>query len=129
MSSAKANNDSVKQIHYLAAALQAPRLTEAAARSPDRPRDTDWPPQHSAAAVLDRARAARTPPATAGAARRANVSRNGGNEASGAGSRRARMRLRVNCSSALLRSVTKAMPSSCSPVRNAAPGTSSSGRW
>ncbi len=44
-----ASTEAVKQITYLAAALKAPRITEAAARSADQARDAGWstntPPQ------------------------------------------------------------------------------------
>jgi hypothetical protein len=39
MPAAKATSDTVKQIHYLAAALKAPRITEAAARLAEQARD------------------------------------------------------------------------------------------
>ena len=37
-----APSDAIKQIHYLAAALKAPRITEAAARLADQARDAGW---------------------------------------------------------------------------------------
>jgi hypothetical protein len=36
------NTEAVKQIVYLAAALKAPRITEAAARLADQARDAGW---------------------------------------------------------------------------------------
>lgn len=51
--------DSVKQIHYLAAALKAPRITEAATRLADQARDAGWTHEDYLAAVLDREVSAR----------------------------------------------------------------------
>lgn len=51
--------DAVKQIHYLAAALKAPRITEAATRLADQARDAGWTHEDYLAAVLDREVAAR----------------------------------------------------------------------
>ena len=47
-------NDAVKQIHFLAAALKAPRITEAAARLADQARDAGWTHEDYLAAVLER---------------------------------------------------------------------------
>jgi len=42
-SAAKASSaESVKQLHYLASALKAPRITEAAERLADQARDAGW---------------------------------------------------------------------------------------
>ena len=54
-----ARDDTVKQIHYLAAALKAPRITEAAARLADQARDAGWTHEDYLAAVLDREVSAR----------------------------------------------------------------------
>jgi DNA replication protein DnaC len=51
--------ESVKQIHYLAAALKAPRITEAAQRLADQARDAGWTHEDYLAAVLDREVSAR----------------------------------------------------------------------
>ena len=51
--------DTVKQIHYLAASLKAPRITEAAARLADQARDAGWTHEDYLAAVLEREVAAR----------------------------------------------------------------------
>ena len=51
--------ESVKQIHYLAAALKAPRITEAAARLADQARDAGWTHEDYLAAVLEREVSAR----------------------------------------------------------------------
>lgn len=48
-----------KQLTYLAAALKAPRITEAAARLADHARDAGWTHEEYLAAVLDREVAAR----------------------------------------------------------------------
>src|SRR5215475_6450999 len=56
---AKTTPDSVKQIHYLAAALKAPRITEAAQRLADQARDAGWTHEDYLAAVLDREVSAR----------------------------------------------------------------------
>ena len=56
---AKTTPDAVKQIHYLAAALKAPRITEAAQRLADQARDAGWTHEDSLAAVLDREVSAR----------------------------------------------------------------------
>ncbi|MEZ7757297.1 IS21-like element helper ATPase IstB [Microbacterium paraoxydans] len=59
MGQAKAPSDAVKQIHYLAAALKAPRITEAAARLANHARDAGWTHEDYLAAVLEREVAAR----------------------------------------------------------------------
>ena len=56
---AKTTPDSIKQIHYLATALKAPRITEAAARLADQARDAGWTHEDYLAAVLDREVSAR----------------------------------------------------------------------
>jgi DNA replication protein DnaC len=57
--STAAAGEAVKQIHYLAGALKAPRITEAAARLADHARDSGWTHEEYLAAVLDREVAAR----------------------------------------------------------------------
>jgi DNA replication protein DnaC len=52
-------NEALKQIHYLAGALKAPRITEAAARLADNARDAGWTHEEYLAAILDREVAAR----------------------------------------------------------------------
>ncbi|MGH8940778.1 MAG: IS21-like element helper ATPase IstB, partial [Actinomycetes bacterium] len=59
MGTAKTTTESVKQIHYLAAALKAPRITEAAARLADQGRDAGWTFEDYLAAVLEREVSAR----------------------------------------------------------------------
>ena len=54
-----AGSESLKQITHLAAALKAPRITEAAARLADHARDTGWTHEDYLAAVLEREVAAR----------------------------------------------------------------------
>ena len=54
-----AEREAVKQIHYLAAALKAPRITEAAARLADQARDAGWTHEDYLAAVLEREVSAR----------------------------------------------------------------------
>lgn len=51
--------EAVKQIHYLAAALKAPRITEAAARLAEQARDAGWSFEDYLAAVLEREVSAR----------------------------------------------------------------------
>jgi DNA replication protein DnaC len=51
--------ESIKQIHYLAAALKAPRITEAAHRLADQARDAGWTHEDYLAAVLEREVSAR----------------------------------------------------------------------
>ena len=61
-STSKANNDAeqaLKQLAYLAGALKAPRISEAAARLADHARDAGWTHEEYLAAVLDREVAAR----------------------------------------------------------------------
>src|SRR5690348_2134597 len=54
-----ASTDAVKQITYLASALKAPRITEAAARLADQARDAGWTHEDYLAAVLEREVSAR----------------------------------------------------------------------
>jgi DNA replication protein DnaC len=56
---ATASAESIKQIHYLAAALKAPRITEAAQRLADQARDAGWTHEDYLAAVLEREVSAR----------------------------------------------------------------------
>lgn len=61
-SSRKTKSDSteaLKQLSYLASALKAPRITEAAGRLADHARDAGWTHEEYLAAVLDREVAAR----------------------------------------------------------------------
>jgi len=51
--------ESIKQIHYLAAALKAPRITAAAQRLADQARDAGWTHEDYLAAVLEREVSAR----------------------------------------------------------------------
>lgn len=51
--------EALKHLTYLAAALKAPRITEAAARLADHARDAGWTHEEYLAAVLDREVAAR----------------------------------------------------------------------
>src|SRR3954464_1288315 len=51
--------EALKQLTYLAAALKAPRITEAAGRLADHARDAGWTHEEYLAAVLDREVAAR----------------------------------------------------------------------
>ncbi len=51
---AAASSEAVKQITYLATALKAPRITEAAARLADQARDAGWTHEDYLAAVLER---------------------------------------------------------------------------
>ncbi|MEO5661751.1 MAG: ATP-binding protein [Nocardioides sp.] len=53
------STEAVKQITYLAAALKAPRITEAAARLADQARDAGWTHEDYLAAVLEREVSAR----------------------------------------------------------------------
>ena len=55
----KPSADTLKQITHLAAALKAPRITEAAARLADHARDSSWTFEDYLAAVLEREVAAR----------------------------------------------------------------------
>src|SRR3954454_24778343 len=62
-----APSDAVKQIHFLAAALKAPRITEAAARLADQALEAGWTHDDYLTAVLEREVAARN---ASGAAQR-----------------------------------------------------------
>jgi DNA replication protein DnaC len=53
------SDDTIKQITYLAAALKAPRITEAATRLADQARAANWTHEDYLAAVLDREVSAR----------------------------------------------------------------------
>ncbi|MFM9726345.1 ATP-binding protein, partial [Streptomyces scabiei] len=53
------STESVKQITYLAGALKAPRITEAAGRMADQARDAGWSFEDYLAAVLEREVSAR----------------------------------------------------------------------
>jgi DNA replication protein DnaC len=53
------DGEALKQLTYLATALKAPRITEAAARLADHARDAGWTHEEYLAAVLDREVAAR----------------------------------------------------------------------
>src|SRR5271168_3937136 len=57
---AVASTDALKQITYLAAALKAPRITEAAQRLADQARDAGWTHEDYLAAVLEREVSARS---------------------------------------------------------------------
>jgi len=57
--STAADTEAVKQITYLATALKAPRITEAAARLADQARDAGWTHEDYLAAVLEREVSAR----------------------------------------------------------------------
>ena len=59
MTSAKTSSDAVKEITYLAAALKAPRIIEAATRLADQARDAGWTHEDYLAAVLEREVSAR----------------------------------------------------------------------
>ena len=59
MAAAKTMPDAVKAIHYLASALKAPRITEAATRLADQARDAGWTHEDYLAAVLEREVSAR----------------------------------------------------------------------
>src|SRR3954453_5058519 len=54
MSGKASTAESVKQLHYLAASLKAPRITEAASRLADQARDAGWSFEDYLAAVLER---------------------------------------------------------------------------
>ena len=56
---AGAGDDTLKQLRYLAAALKAPRITEAAARLAGQARDAGWTHEDYLAAVLEREVSAR----------------------------------------------------------------------
>jgi DNA replication protein DnaC len=53
------DSDTMKQIRYLAAALKAPRITDAAARLAEQARDAGWTHEDYLAAVLEREVSAR----------------------------------------------------------------------
>ena len=55
-----ASDDTMKQLSYLAAALKAPRITEAAQRLAEQARDAGWTHEDYLAAVLDREVSARS---------------------------------------------------------------------
>src|SRR5437763_11625521 len=55
----KTTPESIKQIHYLAAVLKAPRITETAQRLADQARDAGWTHEDYLAAVLEREVSAR----------------------------------------------------------------------
>jgi DNA replication protein DnaC len=59
MAAAKTTPDAVKQITYLASALKAPRITEAAARLAEQARSAGWTHEDYLAAVLEREVSAR----------------------------------------------------------------------
>ena len=63
----------IKQITYLAAALKAPRITEAAARLADQARDAGWTHEDYLAAVLEREVSARNASGAAAAHPRRRV--------------------------------------------------------
>jgi DNA replication protein DnaC len=54
-----AAGESLKQLHYLAGALKAPRITESATRLADQARDAGWTHEEYLAAVLEREVSAR----------------------------------------------------------------------
>jgi len=56
---AHATGETIKQIHYLAAALKAPRITAAAIRLADQARDEGWTHENYLAAVMEREVSAR----------------------------------------------------------------------
>src|ERR1700680_837824 len=55
------STDIMKQLRYLAAALKAPRVTEAAQRLAEQARDAGWTHEDYLAAVLEREGSARSP--------------------------------------------------------------------
>jgi DNA replication protein DnaC len=59
MATVKQSTDAAKQITYLAGALKAPRITEAAGRLADQARDAGWTHEDYLAAVLEREVSAR----------------------------------------------------------------------
>src|SRR5579872_6484111 len=59
MATKTSTDDAVKQLHYLAGALKAPRITEAAGRLADQARDAGWSFEDYLAAVLEREVSAR----------------------------------------------------------------------
>ena len=58
-SSKTSTTESIKQLHYLASALKAPRITEAAERLAEQARDAGWSFEDYLAAVLEREVSAR----------------------------------------------------------------------
>jgi DNA replication protein DnaC len=60
MSAPASSNDTAKQLRYLAAALKAPRITEAAQRLAEQARDAGWTHEDYLAAVLEREVSARS---------------------------------------------------------------------
>src|SRR5215472_2369092 len=59
MNAPPSSEDTMKQLRYLAAALKAPRITEAAARLAEQARDANWTHEDYLAAVLEREVSAR----------------------------------------------------------------------
>jgi DNA replication protein DnaC len=59
MTAPASGDDTIKQLRYLAAALKAPRITEAAQRLADQARDAGWTHEDYLAAVLEREVSAR----------------------------------------------------------------------
>jgi DNA replication protein DnaC len=59
MNAPPSSEDTMKQLRYLAAALKAPRITEAAARLAEQARDAGWTHEDHLAAVLEREVSAR----------------------------------------------------------------------
>jgi DNA replication protein DnaC len=59
MNAPPSSEDTMKQLRYLAAALKAPRITEAAARLAEQARDAGWTHEDYLAAVLEREVSAR----------------------------------------------------------------------
>ena len=62
MTTPASSDDTMKQLRYLAAALKAPRITEAAARLAAQARDAGWTHEDYLAAVLEREVSARSAP-------------------------------------------------------------------
>src|SRR5215469_17691528 len=60
MTAGTSSDDTMKQLRYLAAALKAPRITEAAQRLSDQARDAGWTHEDYLAAVLEREVSARS---------------------------------------------------------------------
>src|SRR5215469_4140859 len=59
MTAGTSSDDTMKQLRYLAAALKAPRITQAAQRLADQARDAGWTHEDYLAAVLEREVSAR----------------------------------------------------------------------
>jgi len=59
MTASTSSDDTMKQLRYLAAALKAPRITQAAQRLADQARDAGWTHEDYLAAVLEREVSAR----------------------------------------------------------------------